>query len=156
MKKYSLLLLCQFILLGCMKQPNMDLKHIPNNPICQFSQVKLSFNKKEPSLNVDLACSNEQKMKGLMNKTNLNTNNGMLFVFEEEDYLSFWMKDTNIPLSIAFIDKNWNIVDIKNMKAFDEKSTISTSKALYAVEANVGWFDQQHIKKGDKVYLNLN
>lgn len=157
-KKYLLilLLLSNFTILGCDQKSNIDLKHVPNNPICKFSKVKLSFNKQGQSLDSELACSNEQKMNGLMNRSDLSINKGMLFVFDEQDYLSFWMKDTNIPLSIAFIDKNWNVVDIRDMKAFDEKSIISKSLALYAVEANLGWFNQQHIKIGDKVYLDLN
>ena len=78
---------------------------------------------------------------------------GMIFVFEQDQFLSFWMKNTPHPLSIAYIDSTGKIRDIFDMKPFSLASIISTSSVRYALEVPQGWFDKNGIKKGD--YVNL-
>jgi uncharacterized membrane protein (UPF0127 family) len=77
----------------------------------------------------------------------------MLFVYEREGMLSFWMKNTRLPLSIAFIDKNGRIVDIQDMQPFSLESHISAYPARYALEMNRGWFAKEGIKVGDLVKI---
>jgi uncharacterized membrane protein (UPF0127 family) len=120
-------------------------------PICSKKKTTLSFN--DAVLNAKIACSNTDKQKGLMTINHLPENQGMIFVFAKEDYLNFWMKDTQIPLSIAFIDASYKIVDIKEMKAFDQTNVKSTYPALYAVEANANWFKLYNVNIGD--YMKL-
>ena len=105
-------------------------------------------------LYVEIASTPEERQKGLMFRKNLGENNGMLFIFEKEKILSFWMKNTYIPLSIAFIDKNGVIVDIFDMKPFSLKPVVSTLKCKYALEVNRGFFSRCGIKVGDKIDLN--
>jgi len=71
----------------------------------------------------------------------------MLFVFESSRVLSFWMRNTFIPLDIAYIDAAGVIVDIQRMEPLDEsKQYISAAPALYALEVNAGWFEKNGVK----------
>ncbi|MCG8603556.1 DUF192 domain-containing protein, partial [bacterium] len=103
-------------------------------------------------LEVEIAQDPETLASGLMYKERLPENEGMLFVFESTRVLSFWMRNTFIPLDIAFIDDSGSIVDIQRMEALDEsKQYISKVPALYALEVNVGWFQRNNVKVGSKV-----
>jgi hypothetical protein len=93
----------------------------------------------------------EQRAKGLMNRFSLQPDHGMLFVFEEPQPLGFWMKNTYIPLSIAFVDSAGRIVNIEDMKPQDETTHWSRGLALYAVEMRQGWFVAKGIKAGDVI-----
>jgi uncharacterized membrane protein (UPF0127 family) len=86
-----------------------------------------------------------------MGRKHLAKNEGMLFIFERQDYHGFWMKDTLIPLSIAFIDKDGRIVSITDMKPGTLDSHIPPRPVLYALEMNKGWFSSHGIKTGDVV-----
>lgn len=119
--------------------------------ICNQSSVAASFMEKKVTLEV--ACSDVQRGKGLMNRQWLSENDGMVFVFPNEDYLSFWMKNTFIPLSIAFVDKDMIIVDIREMKPLNLDPVISNKKAIMAVEMNSKWFSNNNIKIGDKLKI---
>ena len=78
-------------------------------------------------------------------------NEGMLFVYPEPDMLSFWMKNTQIPLSLAYIDEAGKIFQFVDMKPHDETSHPSESQAQYVLEVNVGWFKKHGIKIGDVI-----
>jgi len=77
----------------------------------------------------------------------------MLFVFVQEGSHSFWMKDTTIPLSIAFIGKTGAIVDIQDMEPLDATLHTPSGPSLYAVEANQGWFERNGIAIGSTVNI---
>jgi uncharacterized membrane protein (UPF0127 family) len=77
----------------------------------------------------------------------------MLFVFSYEDYRYFYMKNTLIPLDIAFFDSQMKIVSIKQMQPLDETTVASDEKAMYALEMNQGFFEKQKIKVGDQAKL---
>ena len=100
---------------------------------------------------VEVAKTPQERAKGLMWRKNLGKDEGMLFIFEQEEYHSFWMKNTYIPLSIAFIDRDGNIVDIKEMKPLSSKSHSPPKPILYALEMPKGWFTKNGIKKGDVI-----
>ena len=103
-------------------------------------------------LNVEIVQEDEARQKGLMNREEMHENQGMLFVFEVSQILSFWMRNTFIPLDIAFIDENGAIVDIQRMEPLDESvQYISAKPALYALEVNAGWFAKHGIKVRSKV-----
>jgi uncharacterized membrane protein (UPF0127 family) len=93
-----------------------------------------------------------ERQRGLMFTDSLPPDEGMLFVFEREQILSFWMKNTPLPLSVAFIDTEGRILEIKHMQPLDE-GTRHTSKqpALYALEMNAGWFEKHGVRVGDRV-----
>lgn len=101
----------------------------------------------------EIADSEAERRRGLMERTALADNAGMLFVFEQERQLSFWMKNTIIPLSIAYIDAGGRIVDIQDMQPLDETSHPSDGPAQYALEVNQGFFEENGIEVGDRVEL---
>lgn len=102
---------------------------------------------------VEVADAPDERQMGLMGRTALPADAGMLFVFEAEQPLSFWMKDTLIPLSIAFIDAQGQILDIQDMQPLDETSHVSAAPAQYALEVNQGFFAERGIQVGDLVEL---
>ena len=100
---------------------------------------------------VEVAKTPEEISHGLMGRKYLGKDEGMLFIFEAENYHSFWMKDTLIPLSIAFIDKDGRIVWITDMKPLTLESYVPPKPILYGLEMNKGWFSSHGIKTGDVV-----
>jgi len=103
-------------------------------------------------LHVEIVQDPASRQKGLMHRQSLPEDQGMLFVFEHPQYMSFWMRNTFIPLDIAFIDADGRIVDIQSMAPLDEtKQYISAAPALYALEVNQGWFKKHGIKAGSVV-----
>jgi uncharacterized membrane protein (UPF0127 family) len=100
-------------------------------------------------LAAEVAETPRQRERGLMGRTALGENQGMLFVFEQEQPLSFWMRNTLIPLSIAYIDGRGTIVDIQDMEPLDETSHPSAAPARYALEVNQGFFEEHGIRVGD-------
>ena len=96
----------------------------------------------------EVATTQDQRSLGLMNRFSLQPDHGMLFVFERAEPLAFWMKNTYIPLSIAFIAADGRIVNIEDMKPQTEDSHWSKGPALYALEMKKGWFDERGIGPG--------
>jgi uncharacterized membrane protein (UPF0127 family) len=107
------------------------------------------------SISVELAVNDEQRAQGLMNRTALEDGNGMLFVFDRDQIMSFWMKNTLIPLSIAFISSEGRILEIHDMEPLDLSSTRSTRSARYALEVPRGWFSRAGISVGDRLRLDM-
>ncbi|MCF7951793.1 MAG: DUF192 domain-containing protein [Spirochaetaceae bacterium] len=99
----------------------------------------------------EVAATPEARRKGLMFRSELEKNSGMLFIYPEEKYLCFYMKNTFIPLDIAFINRELKIVDIRQMKPLDETLVCCRKKARYALEANKGFFRKKGIKIGDTI-----
>src|SRR3989441_9758903 len=107
-------------------------------------------------LNVEVADSPESRAQGLGNRTSLASDAGMLFVFETTNLWSFWMKDTLIPLTVAFINEQWEIVDLIDMavETNPQKPSMiykAAKPALYALEVNQGYLRQKNITVGAKV-----
>ena len=102
-------------------------------------------------IEVELADTFEKRQQGLMNRTSLDKDKGMLFIFEKEQYLYFWMKNTSIPLSIAYISSSGQIVDILDLEPYSLKLVKSSYPALYALEVNRGFFKKNGINTGDSV-----
>ena len=102
-------------------------------------------------ITVEIAATEAHRQIGLMNRFSLPPDHGMLFVFEDVRPLSFWMRNTYVPLSIAFIDAQGRILNIEDMAPRDERSTWSKGPALYALEMRKGWFAQKGIGPGTVV-----
>ena len=100
---------------------------------------------------VEVAATPQTRETGLMNRFSLQQDHGMLFVFEAPQPLAFWMKNTYIPLSIAFVDRNGRILNIEDMRPQDESTHWSKGPALYAIEMRQGWFASKGIAAGDSV-----
>lgn len=98
---------------------------------------------------VEIAATPMQREIGLMNRFSLQPDHGMLFVFESAQPLAFWMKNTYIPLSVAFVDANGRILNIEAMAPQDLATHWSRGPALYAIEMRQGWFLDHGIGPGD-------
>jgi len=105
----------------------------------------------EKEIQVEVAKTPEERSHGLMGRKHLGKDEGMLFIFEAEDYHGFWMKDTLLPLSIAFIGKDGRIVWMTDMKPLTLDSHVPPGPILYALEMNKGWFSSHGVKVGDVV-----
>jgi uncharacterized membrane protein (UPF0127 family) len=93
----------------------------------------------------------DQVYRGLMFREKLGRDEGMLFIYSEPSYLSMWMKNTLIPLSVAFLDAQGVILNIHDMEPKTEDPHVSAGPAIYAIEVNKGWFAAKNVKAGDKV-----
>ncbi len=102
-------------------------------------------------LTAEVATTEPQRATGLMYRRMLPEHRGMLFVFPYAAPQSFWMMNTYVPLSIAFLDDNGTIVNIADMKPLTTNSHSSTKPAKYALEMNRGWFAKRGIKAGARV-----
>lgn len=105
-------------------------------------------------INIEYAATAEELKQGLMNRTKLSKNSGMLFVFPDEKVRTFWMKDTLIPLEVMFIDTKGRISEIITMKPClleTELCTIYTSKnpTRFAIEVNTGFSQKNMVVEGD-------
>lgn len=122
-----------------------------------FEKVELKIN--NVKINAQIADTEEKREHGLMFVKSLPPNSGMLFVFEDEQPRSFWMKNTLIPLSIGFFNSQGVLVDEQEMKPteslMDRRPPIypSAAPAALALEMNAQWFKKNHIKLGSKLIL---
>jgi uncharacterized membrane protein (UPF0127 family) len=106
-------------------------------------------------IRAEIARTGDERSAGLMGRKSLPDGEGMLFVFERDQILSFWMKNTLIPLSIAFISHEGRILEIHDMKPQDITSINSSRSARYALEVPQGWFARAGIVPGDRLLLDL-
>jgi uncharacterized membrane protein (UPF0127 family) len=102
-------------------------------------------------LKVEVAASDPEREKGLMYRQQLGRNDGMLFVFDEAAYHAMWMKNTLIPLSVAFVDREGVILNILDMEPQTLDSHQAAGPAVYAIETNKGWYAERKLKAGDRV-----
>lgn len=105
---------------------------------------------------VKLAFDELTRAKGYMGTKNINENNGMLFIFKKEENLSFWMKNTSVPLEIAYINSAGVIKEIYSLIPFSKRIVNSRYKVKYALEVPEGSFSKFKIKVGDKVNFNFD
>lgn len=103
------------------------------------------------NVRAEVAATESTRTTGLMNRFSLKPDSGMLFVFDNPQPLAFWMKNTYVPLSIAFIDAEGRIVNIEEMAPQTESSHLSRGLAQYALEMKKGWFAGYGIGPGDRV-----
>lgn len=102
-------------------------------------------------IQAEIADTPQSRERGLMQRTHLCEHCGMLFVFEEAAKHGFWMKNTPLPLSIAFINAQGIIINIIEMQANTTTIHQAQEDALYALEMNRGWFVLRGIKRGDVI-----
>jgi len=120
----------------------------------RLPQTTIFINGKE--LRVEIAHTPDTRMCGLSKRQTLGDDAGMLFVFPNNRPRTFWMKDTFIPLSIAFLNQAGQILRVHDMQADQTHITYSSIEpARYALEVNQGWFSLHDIQPGDTVILDL-
>ena len=103
------------------------------------------------TLSAEVAYTQNYRTRGLMYRNSMGENSGLLFVFPETGRHSMWMVNTNIPLSIAFLDESGTILNIVDMSPRTKTKHSATSAAKYALEMNLGWFKARKIKTGQQV-----
>ena len=116
-----------------------------------FPQIQVQVKQKDYSL--EYANTFELRAQGLMHRENMCQTCGMLFNFKQPKHAGMWMKNTLIPLDVAFIRADGKITDIKAMQPHDLTSIGSSQQVLYAWEMNQGWFAQNGIQVGDTVII---
>lgn len=102
-------------------------------------------------LTAEIAATNETRMTGLMHRFSLKPDHGMLFVFREPRRQAFWMRNTFVALSIAYIDDKGRIANIEDMAPQTDDTHPSNGAVLYALEMKKGWFRERGIEAGAKV-----
>jgi uncharacterized protein len=102
-------------------------------------------------IRVEVANTEESMRKGLMFRDRLAENSGMIFVYAKPGIQAMWMKNTRIPLSVAFADADGRILNIEDMEPLSEKPHRSKGPAAYALEMNRGWFSKRGIGQGDRI-----
>ncbi|MEO6423013.1 MAG: DUF192 domain-containing protein [Candidatus Nitrotoga sp.] len=100
------------------------------------------------NIHAEIAHTPQSRKQGLMQRSSLCVDCGMLFIFDKADRYSFWMKNTPLPLSIAFIATDGSILNIEEMYPNTLDTHHAQSDALYALEMNSGWFNRNGIKRG--------
>lgn len=100
---------------------------------------------------VEIAATPESRNRGLMFRQHLPADHGMLFVFEQDTSQCFWMKNTPLPLTIAFIDAQGQIINMRNMQPHSEANHCPTRPMRYALEMQQGWFTQYGIAAGQHI-----
>ena len=142
LKKYFTILITAFIsiiITSCQKQAVSKDDFV----------IQIAGNK----VHVELAVTMKEQSKGLMFRNKLAPDHGMLFIFPHIRRASFWMKNTRIPLSIAFIKEDGWIAQIEDMEPQSLKTYISDVKVKYALEMEQGWFKKKNIKVGNFVEI---
>ncbi len=99
-------------------------------------------------IEAEVAATDEMRMVGLMYRPRMAANHGMLFVFDHADRHCMWMKNTLIPLAVAFLDSQGRIVNIEEMKPLTEETHCAVRPAMFALEMNGGWFHNHGLGAG--------
>jgi uncharacterized protein len=102
-------------------------------------------------IRAEVAADYATRGRGLMYRKSLPQNGGMLFIFEQPAIHCMWMKNTPLPLSVAFLDDQGEIINIADMQPHSEQTHCATRPALYALEMAQGWFAQRAVKPGAKL-----
>jgi uncharacterized membrane protein (UPF0127 family) len=102
-------------------------------------------------IEAEVAANNPDRMQGLMQRKTMAQQHGMLFVFDRDAQHCMWMKNTFLPLSVAFLDEGGRILNIEEMKPQSEDNHCAVKPARYALEMNIGWFARRGIKRGDAI-----
>ncbi|MBM3336495.1 MAG: DUF192 domain-containing protein [Betaproteobacteria bacterium] len=102
-------------------------------------------------IRAEVAVSDEQRAQGLMFRDKMAANEGMVFRFPETRHICMWMKNTLLPLSVAFIDENGRIINIEDMQPKTLSAHCAKKPARFALEMNQGWFRQKNIRSGVQV-----
>jgi uncharacterized membrane protein (UPF0127 family) len=138
---------CILLLLSCGPSAPRPSSRVPR-PSVPTAELRI----KDSRLFAEVVSRPEDRNLGLMFRRSLAPDSGMLFVFEEDEVQRFWMKNTLIPLSIAYITRDSLITDILEMATLDTMTPYVSSRPVrYALEMNSGWFQSKGIKPGDTV-----
>ena len=119
----------------------------------KFEKQEISIEGRGGRVNItaEMAITDAQRAQGLMYRKDLKDGEGMLFIFEQDQILSFWMKNTLIPLSIAYIASDGRIIEIYDMEPGNLNPVYSSRSVRYALEVPQGWFGRAGLGPGDRL-----
>jgi uncharacterized membrane protein (UPF0127 family) len=128
---------------------------------CQTDQMKSGLRTVQMQIGqkkftLEVADTDSSREYGLMRRDSMPSDHGMLFVFADERPLSFWMKNTRIPLDIIYVDAQGRVVSLHQMKPYDLGTTSSDGPAQYAIELNQGAAANAGVKAGDQLVIPQN
>ena len=112
---------------------------------------KISLALGSGTLEVEVASDQSQRAQGLMHRPSMGSHQGMLFVYPAPAYFCMWMKNTLIPLSVAFIDAQGRVINIAEMKPQTQTNHCTERNATYALEVNQGWFAKHGVQSGTQI-----
>lgn len=144
--------LCLVVLAACMVAICATTTHA-REPQPKLNTIPIQINDIE--IEVEVASTGQQRTRGLSYRKHLASNAGMLFVYQKTLPLIFTMRETSIPLSIAFISEDFVINEIHKMEPFAQQHYPARLPARYALEVNQGWFEKNGIKAGDRLKMAL-
>jgi uncharacterized membrane protein (UPF0127 family) len=121
-----------------------------SNPVAHAAPL-LKLRLGTGALDVEVAATQSQRSLGLMNRATLPESYGMLFAYPAPAYFCMWMKNTLVPLSVAFIDAQGQVINIEDMAPQTETNHCTARNAMYALEANRGWFVRHGVAPGSQV-----
>lgn len=139
MKSFAIALICLIALMGISSQAQ-------TTPQLELPRIKISAGMY--LIDTQVAATPEQRSTGLMFRREMPPSEGMLFVFEQAAVQCFWMKNTLLPLTAAFVADDGTIVNLADMKPQTTDSHCSTQPVRYVLEMNQGWFGKKGIKAG--------
>ncbi len=142
--RYVLAVACPIVTMGCVQTP------------CGEPRPTIALTANGRVLNVEVAATIEERACGLSHREYLAPDHGMLFVYDDERTLSFWMKNTRMPLSIAFINNEREILEIRQMTPNQTAQRYTSAQpGRYALEVNRGWFVSKGIAVGTRLDFTL-
>ena len=115
------------------------------------SPLRLSLTSGMYRIDAEVVADQASRMQGLMNRRSMLPHQGMLFVFPQLTAHCMWMRNTYIPLSVAFLDEQGKIINIEDMQPHTEDNHCAARPARYALEMNLGWFSTKAIKPGSSI-----
>ena len=122
---------------------------VSTQALAQMPRIELSASFHR--IDAEVAADQQNRMQGLMNRRSMAANQGMLFVFTHPDRHCMWMRNTLLPLSVAFLDEQGRILNIEDMKPQTENNHCASAPARFALEMNQGWFASKGIKVGQRI-----
>lgn len=115
----------------------------------------IEFRKGEHQLYAEVALTASQRSRGLMWRMEMADNMGMLFILEPQSRQCFWMRNTYLPLTIAFLNQDFKIMQLNDMTPLSEELHCAEQPAHFALEVNQGWFNERGITVGDRLEATL-
>jgi uncharacterized membrane protein (UPF0127 family) len=115
----------------------------------------LLFDIQDQQLVVEVALSPEQRSRGLMNRLEMPANAGMLFILDPQPRQCFWMRNTYIPLTLAFLDEHFTLLQLSDMQPLSEELHCADQPSRFALEVHQGWFEQHDINVGQQLQPRL-
>ena len=149
MGKFFFVATMLMVSLGCVHAQDDSVQQLEQ---VQFDNIVIELGGKK--YNVEYAKTFEQRARGLMFRKELCEDCGMFFKFNTAKLAGMWMKNTYIPLDVAFIARNGVISDIKPLTPHSLASVGSSKKVLFALEMNQGWFAKHNIRVGDQINIH--